>query len=116
MMATVSTHVLNGVDGSHAGGIRAQLVNLGTGRVVFSVKLDARGRLSQSVDLTGASPDDRYELCLATGDYWKERGLTAKLIVDEIVLRFSMPDQSARYHLPVIFAPNSYSCWTSAPE
>jgi 5-hydroxyisourate hydrolase len=35
-------------------------------------------------------------------------------ILDEIVIRFAMPDADAKYHIPIIMSPNSYSCWWSS--
>jgi len=35
-------------------------------------------------------------------------------ILEEIVIRFTMLDPEARYHIPVIMSPNSYSCWWSS--
>ena len=34
-------------------------------------------------------------------------------IMAEVVVRFSMADITARYHIPVILSPNSYSIWWS---
>jgi len=115
-MATLSSHTLNGLDGTHAGGVAVSLVNLNTGRVLFESESDAGGRLSVDVDLTGMSPDDRYELIFSTSDYWQKQGIDHAQRIDEIVLRLSMPDPRARYHLPVILSPNSYSTWASQPE
>jgi 5-hydroxyisourate hydrolase len=30
------------------------------------------------------------------------------------VVRFTTPDPDSSYHIPIIMAPNSYSCWWSA--
>ncbi|HBN32305.1 MAG TPA: 5-hydroxyisourate hydrolase [Rhodobacteraceae bacterium] len=116
MMATVTSHTLNAADGTHASGIAARLVNMTTQAVLFETATDAAGRLNQTIDLTGANPTDRYELTLATGPFWTAAGQTHPQIVDEIVLRFSMPDPQARYHMPLILSPNGYSTWRSQPE
>ena len=39
-MAWVTSHTLNGVDGSHAGGIAVRLVNLATGETLFDAAMD----------------------------------------------------------------------------
>lgn len=116
MTAVVSSHMLDGRDGTHAGGIPVRLVNLTTGAEVFAAQTDAGGRLSRSVDLAGADPADRYEMTFLTGPYWRARGVAHDRVIDEIVLRFSMPDPAARYHMPLILSPNGYSCWASIPE
>jgi 5-hydroxyisourate hydrolase len=54
-------------------------------------------------------------MAIASGTYFQALKLprTGMQIVEEIVIRFSMPDPGARYHIPVIMSPNSYSCWWS---
>lgn len=116
-MATVSSHTLNATHGTHAGGIAVRLVNLRTGAVLFETEMDAGGRLAEPVDLTGADRADRYEITFATGPYWSALGLgAAAQTMEEVVLRFAMPDPAARYHMPLILSPNGYSCWWSEPE
>ena len=115
-MATLTSHVLNGVDGTHAGGIKIRLVNLTTGVELFCAATDAGGRLSETVDLAGADCADLFELTFASGRYWRDRGIGGIPIVGEIAVRFVMPLRDARYHIPVILSPNSHSCWVSVPE
>lgn len=115
-MATLSTHVLNGVDGTHAGGVAIHLVNLTSGVELLRAATDAGGRLSETVDLTDADSADLFELTFAAGPYWREQGMEGMPIVGEIALRFVMPVRDARYHIPVILSPNSHSCWVSVPE
>lgn len=112
-MATLSSHTLSGVDGSHAGGIAVRLVNLVTGRTVFDTKMDDRGRLIQEVAVP--DPTARYELVFQTGAYWQGRvsGTHGARIVDEIVVRFTMPDPEGQYHIPLILSPHGYSLWSS---
>lgn len=118
MTATISTHILNGADGSHAGGIAVRLVNIATGAVLFEAETDDGGRLTREVDLAGADTADRYEICFSTGIYWSagHSSRDGPQVMDEVALRFRMPDPDARYHLPVIISPNACSCWLSAPE
>lgn len=115
-MAVVSSHTLNASDGSHAGGIAVRLVNLSTGAEMFSAATDDGGRLAQTVDLAGAGPADIYELTFAVGAFWAARGHEGPRVVQEVVLRFAMPDPAARYHTPVILSPFGYSTWASLPE
>ncbi len=115
-MATVSSHTLNGTNGTHAGGIRVRLTNRTSGAVLFDTPTDDGGRLSVDVDLGSAEPETLYELVLETGPYWANQGLphAGPQIMSEVVLRFQMPDPDARYHIPVILSPNSYSVWWSS--
>ncbi|MGI9365831.1 MAG: hydroxyisourate hydrolase [Rhizobiaceae bacterium] len=115
-MAMISSHTLNGADGTHAGGIAVRVTNLNTGRIMLESATDKGGRLSERIDLGHAAATDRYEMVFATADYWAQRMDDRERIIDEVVFRFSMPDPDARYHLPLILSPNSYSCWMSVAE
>lgn len=115
-MATVSSHVLNGSDGTHAGAVAMKLINIDTGDTLFESSTDDGGRFSQPVDLNNADAGHRYELVISTAQYWLSKDVASDQCIDEIVLRFRMPDPDARYHKPVIIAPNSYSTWSSVAE
>ena len=112
-MAVVSSHTLNGVDGSHAGGIPVRLLNLNSGEIVFDTAMDDGGRLMQEV--TDPDPTARFELVFQTGPYWKTRVTETHgtRVMDEIVVRFKMPSEDGRYHLPLILSPHGYSLWAS---
>jgi 5-hydroxyisourate hydrolase len=111
-MAKLTSHTLNGSDGTHAGGIPVTLTNLNTGTVIFVAEMDMGGRLSQDIASDRVDPDTLFELVLDTGGYWKARNMPAA--VTQIALRFAMHDPDGVYHMPVILNPNSYSMWTSA--
>ena len=115
-MAIVTSHTLNGTDGTHAGGIAVTLTNGDTGEVLFTAEMDSGGRLRQEIAPDRIDAGARYELVFATGPYWAQLGIPREgvQIMDEVVLRFSMPDPEGRYHMPVILSPNSYSVWWSA--
>ena len=115
-MAVVSSHILNGTDGTHAGGIRVRLIHLKTSEEIASSETRSDGRFVETVDLKGADPTDKYELVFDAGNYWTERSMENPQGFNEIVVRFAMPDADARYHMPIILSPNSYSIWASIPE
>jgi len=117
-MAIISSHTLNGMNGTHAGGFPVRLINITKNSEIFSTSIDNNGRLEESVDLSLTDATDKFELIFDTGIYWKSFGLSASdnQIISEVVLRFSMPNKNARYHMPVILSPNSYSTWSSQPE
>ena len=112
-MAIVSSHTLNSVDGSHAGGIAVRLVNLNTGETVFDTNTDEGGRLVQEI----ATPDlaATYEMTFQTGAYWQNRipATAGVRVMEEVVVRFAMPDAQGRYHVPLILSPHGYSLWCS---
>lgn len=117
-MATISSHTLNGADGSHAGDITVSLTNRTNGDVLFDSAMDSGGRLSQDIDPGIIDADATYELVFRTGDYWATQCYPGpgERTIEEVVIRFSMPDPNARYHMPVILSPNSFSVWWSQPE
>jgi len=117
-MAIISSHTLNGMNGTHAGGFPVRLINITKNSEIFSTNIDNNGRLEENIDLSLNDVTDKFELIFDTGVYWNSLGLSASddQIITEVVLRFSMPNKNARYHMPVILSPNSYSIWSSQPE
>ena len=117
-MAIISSHTLNGMNGTHAGGFPVRLINITKNSEIFSTSMDNNGRLEKNVDLSLTDSTDKFELIFDTGVYWNSLKLSApgNQIISEVVLRFSMPNKNARYHMPVILSPNSYSIWSSQPE
>ena len=117
-MAIISSHTLNGMNGTHAGGFPVRLINIRKHSEIFSTSMDNNGRLEKNVDLSLTHAAHKFELIFDTGVYWNSLGLSAldNQIISEVVLRFSMPNKNARYHMPVILSPNSYSIWSSQPE
>ena len=110
-MATLTSHTLNGTDGSHAGAIKVKLIEV-DGQTIFETKMDDGGRLKQEIEPNKINPSSIYELTFETGQYWLERGF--EQIMDQVVLRFKMPDPEGSYHMPIIINPNSYSTWWSS--
>tara|TARA_B100000676_G_scaffold32883_1_gene31081 strand:- start:504 stop:857 length:354 start_codon:yes stop_codon:yes gene_type:complete len=117
-MAIVSSHTLNGTNGTHAGEFPVRLINITKNSEIFSTRMDNSGRLEENVDLSLTDEIDKFELIFDTGVYWNSFGLSSSdnQIISEVVLRFSMPNKNARYHMPLILSPNSYSTWSSQPE
>lgn len=110
-MAILTSHTLNGVDGTHAGGIAVTLSNLSTREIVLTTRMDDGGRLSAQVDPDRVDTEAVYELVFDTAAYWAARNMPAA--VTQIALRFAMPDSAGHYHMPVIVNPSSYAMWMS---
>ena len=49
-MAIVSSHTLNGTNGTHAGEFPVRLVNITKNSEIFSTRMDNNGRLEENVD------------------------------------------------------------------
>jgi len=118
-MAVLSSHFLNGVDGTHAAKVGVTLVAIaadGTRTPIFASASDDAGRFAEDVVPDNKTADTQYEMVIASGAYFAGRDvpMTGMTILREIVIRFTMPNPEARYHIPVIMSPNSYSCWWSS--
>ena len=113
-MATVSSHVLDSVSGSHAAGIRCQLFRLGpTKRLIFDVIANDEGRIAESVVIDRDNRGAEFEIVFHSSDYFAKDFQVGASIVETVVIRFRMNDDDARYHLPVMLSPHSCSAWWS---
>ena len=114
-MALITSHVLNGIDGTHAFGVKVQLLELKkTSAPIFETETDANGRLSQSLG-DSAFEDMVCDLVFFTGDYWSHVLIDKKKfsINDQVVVRFRISDPNGHYHMPLILSPNTYCVWMS---
>jgi 5-hydroxyisourate hydrolase len=118
-MALITTHTLNSVDGTHAGDIKVELIRIyqtGERKTLLETATDASGRFSEEITLPAEASADRYELVFQTGMYFKNQNLPASGmgIMQEVVIRFTMPDPDGQYHMPLMLSPNGYSVWCSS--
>ena len=110
-MATLSSHLLNSVDGTHASGVKViihQINSSGDKVIFFETETDDRGRILKDFELSNDDCDCDYEMIYKTADYFSK-----KKIVSEITIKFRMDDPKKKYHLPIIISPNGYSIWWS---
>ncbi len=117
-MAVVSSHTLDSVLGTHAGAIAVELFRLepsGARISVFRAATDAGGRLSEEVTPEPSHCGHTYELVFDTGAYFAghSAGDLGNRVVEQIVVRFRMPDPQGKYHIPLMLSPNSYAVWWS---
>ena len=110
-MATISSHLLNSVDGTHANGVKVtiyQIKSFGEKKIFFETETDEGGRILKDFELSNNDCACEYEMVCKTADYFSE-----KKIVSEIIVKFKMEDPKKKYHLPIIISPNGYSIWWS---
>ena len=117
-MAVISSHVLDAVNGVSAVGIRVELFRLydaDPSQRLFETRSDSEGRISESVTVAGNPADAIYELVFHTGDYFPVAVIAegSHHNMQSVVVRISMPDPDARYHIPVVLSPHSYTVWWS---
>ena len=115
-MPVISTHTLNSVDGSHAANVRLEILRIGEGgerETLVTGATDEGGRFVRELPESEVDPQAVYELVLQVGDYFDPQGLNDVdgRNLQEVVMRFQMPDVNGRYHMPFMLAPNSYSVW-----
>ena len=70
----------------------------------------------QEIDPAEIVSGATYEFALATAAYFADYDLprSGMQILQNVVVHFEMPDPAARYHMPFMLAPNSYSVWASS--
>ena len=110
-MVTLSSHLLNSVDGTHACGVKViinQINSSGEKVIFFESETDNGGRILKDFELSKDDCNCDYEMVCKTSDYFSE-----KKIVSEIIIKFRMEDPKKKYHLPIIISPNGYSIWWS---
>jgi 5-hydroxyisourate hydrolase-like protein (transthyretin family) len=111
IMATLTSHTLNGSDGTHAGGIPVTLTQSDHRDRCFTARWTRRAAVADHPPAK-IDPDATYELVFDTGAYWAARNMPATGHADRAALCHARP--GGAYHMPVILNPNSYSMWTSA--
>ena len=110
-MATLSSHLLNSVNGTHASGVKVivnQISTSGERKIFLETETDSGGRILKDFELSNDDCNCDYEMIYKTADYFSE-----KKIVSEITIKFRMEDPKKKYHLPIIISPNGYSIWWS---
>lgn len=118
-MATLSSHLLNSLDGTHAGNVTVSVVKIaanGERSVILQSTTDAGGRFAEQINMSATDTACEFELMIDSATYFAARGQepeTARL-VSQLIVRFHMTDPDGKYHIPLMIAPNSYSVWWSS--
>ncbi len=116
-MATgrLSTHVLDTARGKPAAGMKIMLyrVSGNSHRKIAEVVTNADGRTDAPLLVGADLKAGTYELVFCAGAYLRSTGLAAGdvLFLDEIPVRFGVPDAGAHYHVPLLISPFAYSTY-----
>ncbi|MFO1218928.1 MAG: hydroxyisourate hydrolase [Burkholderiaceae bacterium] len=115
-MGHLSTHVLDTMNGCPAGGMRVRLQRVAGAQVdtLKSFTLNADGRNDGGALLDAASMAvGRYRLVFEVAPYFRARGvaLPEPPFLDEVSIDFGIADAAARYHVPLLVTPWSYSTY-----
>ena len=108
-MATLSSHLLNSVNGNHAEGVKViiyQINSNGDKKNFFEAETSKEGRILKDFDLSKEDCECDYEMICKIAEYF-----SVKTVVKEVTIKFKMEDPKKKYHLPIIISPNGYSIW-----
>ena len=114
-MGRLSTHVLDTAKGKPAAGVGITLFRLSGGeRIrVKQVVTNSDGRTDGPMLEGEALEAGTYELVFSAGVYLRSSGQAGEgvLFLDEIPIRFGVPDASQHYHVPLLISPFGYSTY-----
>jgi 5-hydroxyisourate hydrolase len=114
-MGRLSTHVLDTALGRPAKGVRITLFRLegDSRRKLLEVETNADGRTDQPLLTGDALEAGSYELVFQAGDYLRTSGQAGAgvLFLDQIPIRFGVPDAAQHYHVPLLISPFAYSTY-----
>ena len=101
---SVSTHVLDAVEGRPAGGVAVRLF-VGEDLLAEGVTdHDGRCRLTEEATALGA-----HRLVFATGPWFAEQNRDA--FWPEVVLTFAVREPAEHHHVPLLLSPFAYSTY-----
>lgn len=114
-MGRLSTHVLDTALGKPAAGVTIRLYRVtGAGHeLIASVVTNADGRTDAPLLLGEMLLTGTYEIVFCAGDYLRRSGQATgdTLFLDEIPIRFGVPDADQHYHVPLLISPFAYSTY-----
>ena len=115
-MGRLTTHVLNTVTGRPGAGMAVELfaIDGDNRRLLKSIFTNEDGRCDGPLLEGSELAEGTYELVFKAGDYFRETGEAAGgsvLFLDEVPIRFGVPDAGEHYHVPLLVTPFSYSTY-----
>ncbi len=114
-MGKLTTHILDTAAGLPGKNIRIELYFLqnDSWELVKTVISNEDGRCDGPLLEGEQFHTGQYELVFHAGDYFEDQGveLPEPKFLDEIVLRFGVPDVEQHYHVPLLVSPYSYSTY-----
>lgn len=113
-MGKITTHILDTAQGCPAGGISIALYHMDTPDLLLGAYCsNPDGRTGSPLLEADALRLGAYELVFHVADYFAHARLavTVPPFLDRIVVRFSVADPVAHYHVPLLVSPWSYSTY-----
>jgi len=114
-MGALTTHVLDTAQGVPARGVGITLhrIDAAIRHVLTRAVTNVDGRVDAPLLRDETFAVGTYELTFAIGAYFREAGvpLADPPFLDEVVLRFTVGDAGAHYHVPLLVSPWSYTTY-----
>jgi len=105
-MSSLTTHVLDTMHGRPAGNMTIELWSADDSTLLHRVQTNADGRTVEPLLSGEGMRAGNYELIFFVGDYFGERQF-----LDRVPVRFTISDPAAKYHVPLLVSPWSYSTY-----
>ncbi len=105
-MSGLTTHVLDTMRGEPAAGMTIELWSLDRSERLKTVRTNSDGRTDAPLLTGDEMAAGNYELIFFVGDYFGERRF-----LDRVPVRFVISDAAAKYHVPLLVSPWSYSTY-----
>jgi 5-hydroxyisourate hydrolase len=103
-MSALSTHVLDTVRGCPAAGMIIELWSLDRSELLKTVTTNLEGGTDEPLLSGKEIAVGEYELLFYVGEYFGE-----PKFLDRVAVRCTITDPSAKYHVPLLVSPWSYS-------
>ena len=113
-MFTLTSHLLNGVNGTHATGVNVSILDK-HGIEISNALTNNAGRIELQIN-TKLGPDTNYfHYKIASSAYFHKfiADLHSHSFLETILIPFIVPSKGTKIHIPVIFSPNTYTVWYS---
>ena len=110
-MSGLTTHVLDTAKGKPAAGMALRLMR--GGEVLVRATTNADGRCDSPLLTAETLAAGAYRLEFDVGAYYRAQGvaLPDPAFLDTVAIEFGIADASARYHVPLLVSPFSYSTY-----
>ena len=105
-MSSLTTHVLDTARGIPARGMTVELWSVDRSERLKTVQTNADGRIDSPLLAGKEIAAGTYELVFFVGEYFNE-----KRFLDRVPVRFTISEPGAKYHIPLLVSPWSYSTY-----
>ena len=105
-MSTLTTHVLDTARGRPAAGMKIELWNGDRSALLKTMTTNNDGRTDAPLLSGPEMQAGEYELLFYVGEYFAERQF-----LDRVPVRFTISQATAKYHVPLLVTPWSYSTY-----